>query len=130
VRALGLTGGDAATLEAEVVEKLDAGELLNDAALVNRARRRQIDKDLRAIGLTQEQIDAVRLQLYGTFAYDTYRGQISRLLELVVSGDDSVRQRVREQLDAASADPEVTPEQVAKLKRFVNDALGGTEPTS
>jgi hypothetical protein len=127
VRALDLTGNDAASVQAEIVEKLDAGELLNDAALVTRVRRMQIDEGLRARGLTQEQIDVVRLQVYGTFAYDSYRGQLSRLLELVIQGNDSARQRIREQLDDAARDPEVTPEQLQALEQLARDTLGEDE---
>ena len=87
----------------------------------------QIDEQLRARGFTQEQIDAMRLQVYGTFAYDSYRGQLSRLLELVVKGDDRARQRVREQLDEAAKDPEVTPEQLEALERLVRETLGESE---
>jgi hypothetical protein len=123
VRALDLTGDDAASIQAEIIEKLAAGELLNDAALVKRVRRMQIDEELRARGLTQEQIDAVRLQVYGTFAHDSYRGQLSRLLELVIQGNDSARQRIREQLDDAARDPEVTPEQLQALEQLVRDTL-------
>jgi hypothetical protein len=87
----------------------------------------QIDEQLRARGFTQEQIDAMRLQVYGTFAHGSYRGQLSRLLELVVKGDDRARQRVREQLDEAAKDPEVTPEQLEALERLVRETLGESE---
>jgi hypothetical protein len=128
VKALGLTGDDATSIQHEVEETLNARELLSDAALVKRVRRIQLDRGLRASGLSQEQIDAVRVQLYGTIAYDAYRGQLSRLLELVVQGDNLARrQRVQEQLDEAARDDDVTPEQFQALERLVRDTLGEGE---
>jgi hypothetical protein len=130
VTALGLTGNVAATIRHEIEEKLVARELLDDAVLVERIRRLQGDEELRASGLSQEQIDAVREQLYGTTAGDSYRGQLSRLLELVVQGDDSARQRVRDQLEAARRDTEATPEQLQALEQLVRDTLSDPETTS
>jgi hypothetical protein len=123
VFALGLTGDDAASIRSEIQDKLEARELLDDAELVTRVRRIQRDEDLRASGLSQEQIDATREQLYGTNALDSYRGQASRLIELVIQGDDSARQRIAEQIEAATGDVDVTPDQVAALKRLAHDAL-------
>jgi hypothetical protein len=84
----------------------------------------QRDEKLRAEGLMQEQIDASREQLYGTTAGDTYRGQISRTLELVVQGDDSARPRIQELLDEAARDDQVMPDELDALKRLVADTLG------
>jgi hypothetical protein len=86
VTALGLTGNDATNIQHEIEQTLVAHELLDDAVLVNRVRKMQRDEELRAGGLSQEQIDEVREQLYGTTAYDTCRGSASRFLEMVVQG--------------------------------------------
>jgi hypothetical protein len=124
VGALGLVGDDAARIRSEIEEKLLARQLLDDAALVTRVRRAKRDKQLRAAGASQEEIDATREQLYGTTAADTYRGQLSSLLELEVQGDASARQRVDEQLDAARRDDRVAPEQLALLERLVRKTRG------
>jgi hypothetical protein len=124
VQALGLTGDEAASIQAEIQRKLEARELLDDAELVSRVRRMQRDEQLRAQGLTQEEIDAAREQLYGTTAGDTYRGQMSRTLELIIQGDDSARPRIHALLDEAARDDQVTPDQLDALKRLVADTLG------
>jgi hypothetical protein len=123
VAALGLTGDEAASVQAEVQAKLQARELLDDAALVTRVRRMQRDEHLRAQGLTQEEIDETREQLYGTTAYDTYRGQLSRTLERLIQGDDSARPAVDALLNDAASDDQVMPEQLDELKRLAGDTL-------
>jgi hypothetical protein len=84
--------------------------------------------DLRAASRRRELnspwIDASREQLYGTTAGDTYRGQISRTLELVIQGDDSARPRIQELLDEAARDDQVMPDEFDALKRLVADTLG------
>jgi hypothetical protein len=124
VNALYLSGDVADRARSEIEERLTARQLVDDAVFVTRVRREQRDAELRASGLSQDEIDATREQLYGTNAYDTHRGQLSRMLELEVQGDESARVRVDAVLDDARRDDQVTSEQLEMLERLVRDTRG------
>jgi hypothetical protein len=124
VRALGLAGDLADETRSEIEQMLAARRPLDDGELVTRARQKQRDARLAASGLSQQEMHAIREQPYGMSTADTYRREISRLLELEVQGDESARLRVDDQLVAAYADEWVFNEQLAMLQRLVGETRG------
>jgi hypothetical protein len=125
VYALGLAGEVAAETRLEIEQTLVARQPFDDRALVTRVRQQhQRDAVLQASGSSQQETDAISEQLYGTTDTDKYRGEISRLLELEVQGDESARDRVDEQCAAAYSDEQVSNEQIETLERLVHDTRG------
>jgi hypothetical protein len=124
VRALGLAGDLADETRSEIEQMLAARRPLDDGELVSRVRDKQRDARLAASGLSQQEVRAIREQPHGMSAADTYRREISRLLELEVQGDESARSRVDDQLVAAYADEWVFNEQLAMLQRLVGETRG------
>lgn len=124
VRALGLTGDLADDTRSEIEQMLAARRPLDDGELVTRVREKQRHAGLAASGLSQQEMRAIRERPYSMSAADTYRREISRLLELEVQGDESARSRVDDQLVAAYADEWVFNEQLAMLQRLVGETRG------